>query len=63
MTSKQIENLIKKHSTTGAEHPSAPCRFCGQPITPDTLDIDLVVTKRKTLVIFHRACYRKEFYK
>lgn len=63
MTSKQIQNLIKKHSTTGTEHPSVPCRFCGKAITPESTDIDLVITRRKTLVIFHQSCYRKEFNK
>lgn len=63
MTSKQISNLIKKHSTTGADHPSAPCLFCSKPITPDDNDFDLVITRRKTMVIFHQECYRKEYKK
>lgn len=61
MTSKQINNLIKKHSTTGQDHPSVPCRFCSRPITPDQAGVDLVLTKRKTLIVFHTDCFRKGF--
>lgn len=62
LTRTQIDNLIKKHSTTGAVHPSVCCRFCGRPVEPGTGEpIEAVLTKRKTLIVFHSECYRKEF--
>lgn len=57
ITKKQLDNLIRKHSETGQEHPAVRCRFCGQPVEPGTGEIEAVLTRRKTLIVFHAKCY------
>lgn len=53
LTKREIENWEKKHGL-------AVCIYCGQPAVYD--DSDFSLTKRKTLIAWHRSCYVSSYY-